>query len=77
MPRTLPPRQKANGLIGQGDINKLYDAGLTLVYAAELERLQQRVAELERANAVLREIAADSTRVNVVSAQVIGEVMGR
>lgn len=70
-------RQRAQGLIGQGRVDKLYDEGkLVVLFADDYEKLTARVAELERANRQLREIAADSTRTSVVAAQVLKEAMG-
>jgi hypothetical protein len=78
MGKAILARQRANGLIGQGRINKLYDEGkLVVLFADEYERLTARVAALERENATPRQIATDSTRANAVAAQVLQEAMGR
>lgn len=58
-------KQRAQGLIGQGRVDKLYTEGqLVVIFAAELERLTQRIATLERENKTLRHIAADATQTN-------------
>lgn len=68
-------RQRAQGLINQGRVRQLEEAGLTVIYTADLERLRQRLADLEKDNATLRAIVADSTQVSVIAAQVLGEAM--
>lgn len=50
-------RQKAIGAIGFARVGKLDDVGLTVLDTAELERLRARVAELERHNRLLRDLA--------------------
>ena len=71
-------RQRAQGLIGQGRVDKLYDEGkLVVLFADEYDKLTARVAELERANRLLMDIANDTTRTNVIAAQVLKEAMGR
>lgn len=71
-------RQRAQGLIGQGRVSKLYDEGrLVVLFQADYERLTARLAELERDNHTLRAIVADSTQTSVIAAQILGEAMGR
>lgn len=71
-------RQRAQGLIGQGRVDKLYDEGkLVVLFADDYEKLTARVAELEKANRLLMDIANDTTRTNVVAAQVLKETMSR
>lgn len=70
-------RQRAIGEIGRARAQKLTDAGLVVLYADDYERLKDKLAALERENKTLREIAADTTRTNVVAAQVLKEAMGR
>lgn len=49
-------RQRANGLLGQGRVDKLYEEGkLVVLFNDEYERLKARVAELEKQNKTLRE----------------------
>ena len=70
-------RQRAIGTIGLARVQRLDDAGLVILDMVELERLRERLATLERENKTLREIAHDTTRTNVVAAQVLKEAMGR
>jgi DNA-binding MarR family transcriptional regulator len=67
--------QRAIGEIGQARAQKLTDAGLLVLYRDDYDRLVARVAELEKQNRLLREIAADSAQLNVVAAQVLKEAM--
>lgn len=69
--------QRAIGEIGQARAQKLTDAGLVVLYKTDYDRLTSRLAVLERDNAQLREIVADSTQANVVAAKVLREAMGR
>lgn len=64
--------QRAIGEIGQARAQKLIDAGLVVLFAAEYERLKQRIAELEYENTRLREIVADSTQTSVIAARLLG-----
>ncbi len=50
-------RQKAIGAIGGGKVRQLEEAGLVVLDAADYERLRARVAELERHNRLLRDLA--------------------
>lgn len=70
-------RQRAIGTIGLARVQKLDDAGLAILDMVEHERLKARVAELERANRLLMDIANDTTRTNVIAAQVLKEAMSQ
>jgi len=71
-------RQRAQGLIGQGRVEKLYDEGkLVILYADDYARLKARLADLERDNALLRAIVVDTTQTSVIAAQVLKEAMER
>lgn len=69
-------RQKAIGTIGGGRVRQLEDAGLTILFTEEYEKLTARVAELEKANKLLKDIAADTTQTSMVAAQILKEAMG-
>lgn len=51
--------QRAIGEIGQARAQKLIDAGLTVLFTADVERLRERVATLERENKLLLAAALD------------------
>lgn len=70
-------KQRAIGQIGAARYDKLYDAGLVVVDAEEYERLTVRVAELERKNKLLRDIARDSAEINGIAAHILREGMSR
>ena len=70
-------KQRAIGLIGLARTDKLYDAGLIVLDAAEYEQLRARVADLEHDNHLLRQIVADSTAINTTAALVLKEAMTR
>lgn len=70
-------RQKAIGTIGGGRVASLEQAGLVVLYTDDYERLKARLAELEKQNKLLRDIAEDSAQINVVAAQILQEAMGR
>lgn len=77
MGRATLARQKANGHIGQHRTDKLYDAGLVVIEAAEYERLKARIAELERRNKLLSDLTGGAAERNDVAAQVLKEAMTR
>lgn len=70
-------KQRAIGQIGAARVDRLYVAGLVVIDAAELERLRARVAELERENRLLRDIAEGSAEMGATAALILKEAMGR
>lgn len=69
--------QRAIGEIGQARAQKLTDAGLTVLYTADYDKLKADLADLKRANALLRDIAADSAEMNGIAALVLEGAIGR
>lgn len=76
MPRALTARQKAAGHIGPARVDKLYAAGLVVIEAAEYERLKERVAELERRNKLLRDLALGTQEQKDVAGRILASAMG-
>lgn len=77
MGRAALAKQRAIGQIGAARIDKLYGAGLVVLDADEYERLKARVAELERENKLLRDIAEDSADMGATAALILKEAMGQ
>lgn len=59
MGKATRAHQRAIDEIGQARTQKLIDAGLTVLYTADVERMQARIAELERQNKLLHAAALD------------------
>lgn len=68
-------RQRAIGTIGLARVQKLDDAGLVVLDAVELERLRERVAELERRNKLLRDLALGTAEQKDVAARILQVAM--
>lgn len=68
-------KQKAIGQIGQARTEKLYEAGLVVIEAAEYERLKERNAELERRVRLLRDMTIEGS--DAIGAKVLKEAMTR
>ena len=69
--------QRAIGEIGQARAQKLTDAGLTVLFTADVERMKERIAELEKRNKILSDLTLGTTEQTTVAAQVLKEAMGR
>ena len=68
-------RQRAIGTIGLARVQKLDEAGLTVLDTAELERLRERIGDLERKNKLLRDLALGTADQQTVAARVLQEAM--
>lgn len=68
-------RQKAIGTIGGGKVRALEEAGLTIMYTEEYDKLAARIAELERRNKQLSDLTLGATERNDLAAQVLKEAM--
>lgn len=69
-------QQRAIGEIGQARAQKLIDAGLVVLFVTDYERLKERVAELERRCALLRDLALGvGAQKDDIAAQVLKAAM--
>lgn len=69
--------QRAIGEIGVARAARLTEAGLVVLYLDEYQKLKERVADLEKQNKLLRDIAQDSVETSSIAAQVLKEALGR
>lgn len=67
--------QRAIGEIGQARAQKLTDAGLVVLFVTDYERLRERVAELERRNKLLRDLALGTAEQKDVAARILQVAM--
>ena len=68
-------RQRAIGLIGAARAQKLADDGLVVLFEAEYDQLKARVAELERRNKLLRDLALGTQEQKDVAGRILQEAM--
>jgi hypothetical protein len=67
----------AIGAIGLARVQRLDDAGLVVLDAVELERLRERVAELERRNKLLSDLTLGTVEQRDVAGRILQEAMQR
>lgn len=70
-------RQRVIGAIGLAKTQRIDAVGVSLIDTLELDRLKARVAELERENKMLREIATDLAQTGVLAAALASKVGAR
>ena len=68
--------QRAIGEIGVARAARLTEAGLIILWLDEYQRLKARVAELEKENATLREIALNSEELRA-TARMVQEALSK
>lgn len=68
-------KQRAQGLIGPARVDKLYDAGLVVMFSEEYEQLKADLADCKRENKLLREMTADGA--DDIASKVLKEAMTR
>jgi hypothetical protein len=68
-------RQKAIGAIGVARMQRLDEAGLTVLGIDDYERLRTEIADLKRRNKLLRDLALGCEGTRTVAEQILAAAM--